>query len=135
MKRVVSFLLSVVMLVCITSGMDFSVMAESIAEGENLVGEPVLELGETGYDSLSAEEDAVAPQGYDLPGGGSALVYSENAGTFNSARATSVIASGTCGDKLTWSLSSDCELVISGTGKMKLFPDQLLHPGTVMRPQ
>ena len=46
------------------------------------------------------------------------------AGLVETARAATVAASsGTCGDKLTWSLSDDGTLTISGTGKMKDYGD------------
>ena len=44
-------------------------------------------------------------------------------GLVDMAYAATVVDSGTCGDKLTWSLSDDGTLTISGTGKMKDYGD------------
>lgn len=79
-------------------------------------------MNDTTDTTLSDEDGTGAPQGYAAYDGDSATVHFEGTKVFSSAQAdNNVLSSGTCGDNLTWSLSTDGELVISGNGKMDAF--------------
>lgn len=79
-------------------------------------------MNDTTDTTLSDEDSTGAPQGYSASAGNSATVHFEGARVFSSAQAVSnATVSGSCGDNLTWSLSTDGELVISGSGKMDAF--------------
>ena len=122
MKKVLSFLLSAVMLLSITSGLDFSLMAGSYENNESSIDDSALVMNDTTDTILSGEDGTGAPQGYASSAGNSATVHFEGARVFSSAQAVSnATVSGSCGDNLTWSLSTDGELVISGNGKMDAF--------------
>ncbi|HIY34586.1 MAG TPA: leucine-rich repeat protein, partial [Candidatus Eubacterium faecigallinarum] len=122
MKKVLSFLLSAVMLLSITSGLDFSLMAGSYENNDSSIDDSALVMNDTTDTTLSDEDGTGAPQGYSASAGNSATVHFEGARVFSSAQAVSnATVSGSCGDNLTWSLSTDGELVISGSGKMDAF--------------
>ena len=121
MKKFLCVLLSVIMLISVCAGIDFSAMAVETKDTGKLMDS--VQLMDEESDGSDLLDESSAPTGYELDNSDS-VFYSN---TLKAAAATTT-ASGTCGNSLNWTLSSDGELVISGTGEMSTFAGSTSAP-------
>ena len=127
-QRVLSFLLALVLLVGYLPPVHVHAMEpentveETIAATEDLPAtEPAQETSApTVAETEAPTQPETAPEETALPTEVTEPV--EVTVTDGAAMASTVVASGTCGDNLTWKLDAEGTLTISGTGDMNRFP-------------